>query len=167
MKGIQRKISNWATRRLSYSIRVLLINIVLASVLRFWACLFMFPCGLINEIEKLCRKFLWTGELAEKSGSMVAWSVVYQPKARGGLGIKELLSWNKALMFNWVCDLDFAYNTLARLQWVCRYKLNNYFLFEMFKVRNMIVLGGTSCWGLEMRCAVSLEWGYVVNDSAT
>ena len=35
----------------------------------------------------------------------MAWDVVTLPKTEGGLGIKEALSWNKALFFKLVGDI--------------------------------------------------------------
>lgn len=53
----------------------------------------------------------------------MAWRFVCQPKECGGLGFKELLSWNKALMFQWVHDFSTNNQHFVLLQWIHKYKL--------------------------------------------
>ena len=63
-----------------------------------------FPKYAIRAIESLCRSYLWSGEIGKRR-SLVAWKSVCRPLLTGGLGFKELLSWNRTLLFRFVYDL--------------------------------------------------------------
>lgn len=73
--------------------------------MRFWVALFCFPHGLIEALERMCRHFLLPGSLDGVKQVVVSWEAVRTLKKQGGLGYKELLSLDKALMVNWVADL--------------------------------------------------------------
>ncbi|PON41703.1 hypothetical protein PanWU01x14_287660 [Parasponia andersonii] len=57
------------------------------------------PTTVAKDIEKVMRDFRWNGGNDEKYDHLVAWEDVCQPKAKGGLGIRNLALQNKALSF--------------------------------------------------------------------
>jgi hypothetical protein len=62
--------------------------------------LFPLPVGVANCIKKLQRYFLW-GELGEKlKYHLVSWSKVCSQIFEGGLGVWNLLMFNRALLRN-------------------------------------------------------------------
>ncbi|KAK4382266.1 hypothetical protein Sango_2888400 [Sesamum angolense] len=58
---------------------------------------FILPKGIIKEMIKRLRTFLWKGTSAY-GYPKVAWEVVCRPIEEGGLGIKDILALNRALM---------------------------------------------------------------------
>jgi len=56
-------------------------------------------------METICSKFLWSGTYDIKKMAIVAWGKVSQPLQNGGMGIKEVLAWNKALCAKWIWKL--------------------------------------------------------------
>jgi hypothetical protein len=69
---------------------------------------FMLPTGIIKEIDKIRRRFLWHGHkesTTERYINPIAWEMVTRPKHMGGMGVKDLKSMNQALMakhiWNW------------------------------------------------------------------
>ena len=48
---------------LSYAGRAQLIKSVLYAIQLFWAQLFSLPKKVIQAVENMCRKFLWTGNI--------------------------------------------------------------------------------------------------------
>ena len=52
----------------------------------------------------------------------VAWKVICRPKSNGGLGLKDLLVWNKALLVKHVWNIASKKDTLW-IKWVCTVKL--------------------------------------------
>ncbi|KAK4383913.1 putative ribonuclease H protein [Sesamum angolense] len=63
----------------------------------YWAMAFILPKGVIRAVEKKMRNFLWKGNSAV-GYPKVAWSDVCRPIEEGGLGIRDILALNKALM---------------------------------------------------------------------
>jgi len=59
VEKITKKITIWAKRTIPYVGRVALINSVLMGVFNFWVNTFMLPKGVIKELERLYRNYLW------------------------------------------------------------------------------------------------------------
>ncbi|KAK4383838.1 hypothetical protein Sango_3114200 [Sesamum angolense] len=70
--------------------RLQLIKSVLMSLNVYWAMAFILPKGVIREVEKKMRTFLWKGNSAV-GYPKVAWSVVCKPIEEGGQGIRDIL----------------------------------------------------------------------------
>ncbi|KAL0455529.1 UNVERIFIED_CONTAM: hypothetical protein Slati_0892100 [Sesamum latifolium] len=69
---------------------------------------FIMPKGIIWEVEKRLRTFLWKGH-SGGGYAKVAWSHVCHPKEEGGLGIRNILALIKALMSKhlwWIITQD-------------------------------------------------------------
>ena len=41
-------------------------------------------------------KFFWNGNDKSSKGARVSWYDICHPKVKGGLGLKDTLSWNRA-----------------------------------------------------------------------
>ncbi|KAL0431710.1 UNVERIFIED_CONTAM: hypothetical protein Sradi_0797000 [Sesamum radiatum] len=72
LQKIDRRIQGWDGIRLSFAGRVQMIKSVLMTLEMYWAMTFILPKGIIKEIEKRFRTFLWKG--SSSSGyPKVAW----------------------------------------------------------------------------------------------
>ncbi|KAL2903893.1 hypothetical protein RDABS01_002603 [Bienertia sinuspersici] len=87
-------IRRWQTRHISFAGRLQLVNAILMSICTFWMLIFIIPTGVIREINRLCRRFLWEGQLYGKKPSYVSWDQVCKSKSKGGLGVKDLCLWS-------------------------------------------------------------------------
>ncbi|KAL0298156.1 UNVERIFIED_CONTAM: putative ribonuclease H protein [Sesamum calycinum] len=97
LQKIDSRIKGWEGVQLSFAGRVQLIKSVLVSLEVYWAMAFILPKGIINEMIKRLRTFLWKG--TSSSGyPKVAWEVVCRPIEEGGQGIKDIFALNRALM---------------------------------------------------------------------
>ncbi|PKA50162.1 Putative ribonuclease H protein [Apostasia shenzhenica] len=92
------RIFLWGTRNLSRAGRVTFINSVLTSIPIFSLSHTFVPDNVLVEIEKLIRRFLWSGNLTLNVAHLVAWEHVTKPKNAGGLGIHCLEEWRSILM---------------------------------------------------------------------
>lgn len=96
------KLSIWKAGLLLIGGRGTLINATLSAMLIYFMSTFILPKWLTKKIDKIRRKFLWHGhkENQQQVGymSLIAWDIVITPKNRGGLGVKNLITMNKALM---------------------------------------------------------------------
>ncbi|KAL9689125.1 hypothetical protein QQ045_033557 [Rhodiola kirilowii] len=98
------KIRAWATRHLSYAGRLVLIKHVLSTISSYWMRVLLFPKNVLRKISAICRNFLWSGSSSGKR-NLVAWKRVTKSKEQGGLGVKNVFVFNKALMLKQVWDL--------------------------------------------------------------
>lgn len=60
------------------------------------------PQKIIYEIKRIKRNFLWNEGAGNKGNSWVSWKNMCKPKDQGGLGIKEVEGFNKALLRKWI-----------------------------------------------------------------
>ena len=63
--------------------------------------LFKAPVGIIEQLDKIRRRFLWGGSELKKKIHWVEWSKVIVPKSEGGLGVGSLFAQNIALLIKW------------------------------------------------------------------
>ncbi|GKC24530.1 RNA-directed DNA polymerase, eukaryota, reverse transcriptase zinc-binding domain protein [Tanacetum coccineum] len=92
------------------SVKLLLIASVLESIHVYWDSVLLLPKAVTEDINKLLKGFLWNqGELS-RGKEKIAWKNIYRPKSQGGLGLKDLGVWNKAMivkhLWNVITDKD-------------------------------------------------------------
>ncbi|XP_077228480.1 uncharacterized protein LOC143861437 [Tasmannia lanceolata] len=80
---IRARIASWANR-------FELIKTVLNSFSVYWSTAFRLPMGVLNEIDKIMRKFVWAGSSLANSYHPISWANVCSPKDEGGLGIRSI-----------------------------------------------------------------------------
>lgn len=99
--SIKARLNSWKSRHLSIGGRVTLINSVLSLLPLYLFSFYKAPKNVIDEIVKLQRRFLWGGDEENKKMAWVKWELICTPKSRGGLGIKNLVAFNLALLMKW------------------------------------------------------------------
>ncbi|KAH1150639.1 hypothetical protein GYH30_044590 [Glycine max] len=104
----ERKLAAWKHRHISFGGRVTLINTVLSTLPIYFFPFFRVPSKIIAKLESLQRRFLWGGEAESRKIAWVNWNIVCLPKAKGGLGIKDLRTFNTALLGKWRWDLFYS-----------------------------------------------------------
>lgn len=70
---VERKLSGWNSRSLSWAGRVVLINSVLSSLPIYFMSLFQAPVIVINKIDKIRRNFLWGSTRGRQKLVKVKW----------------------------------------------------------------------------------------------
>ncbi|XP_019223812.1 PREDICTED: uncharacterized protein LOC109205556 [Nicotiana attenuata] len=111
------KIKQWTTKFLSYAGRLQLIKSVLIAIQNFWSQIFPLPKKIIQVIEGICRKFLWTGDTNTNRKALVAWEKMCRPKSKGGLNITNLSMWNRAALIKHLWNLCMKKDKLW-IRWV-------------------------------------------------
>ncbi|GJW80705.1 hypothetical protein Tco_0144680 [Tanacetum coccineum] len=120
--------------------RLQLVQLVLGFMHVYWASVFILPSRILLDIEQLMRGFLWCQGKMMKGKSKVAWEVVCMPKSEGGLGVRRLETFNKALMILHIWNLLSLKQSLW-VKWIHTYKLK-----------------GRSVW--DIPCRGNMTWGW-------
>ncbi|KAH9792802.1 reverse transcriptase domain-containing protein [Citrus sinensis] len=92
------KISSWRHKMFSSGGKEILIKVVAQAVPAYAMSVFRLPKGLCDDIQKSIAKFWW-GSREDRYGiHWSRWDKMSQPKSRGGLGFRDLTSFNQALV---------------------------------------------------------------------
>ncbi|KAJ9564993.1 hypothetical protein OSB04_000959 [Centaurea solstitialis] len=117
VEKVTKRIHNWKVKSLSFAGRKLLISSVLQSMQLYWMSVFVLPSGVIHELEAMFRKFLWAQGDSAQGKCKLSWEVVCKPITNGGLGIRRLGTWNKAMVTKHLWDIISNRSTLW-VQWI-------------------------------------------------
>ena len=102
LEKMERRLSGWQKLYLSRGSRLTLLKSMLSSLPTYFLSLFTIPVSVAHRIEKLQRDFLWSGMGEEFKHHLVGWDKVCCPKEIGGLGVRNLVTFNKALLGKWL-----------------------------------------------------------------
>uniref|UniRef100_A0A803Q184 Reverse transcriptase domain-containing protein n=1 Tax=Cannabis sativa TaxID=3483 RepID=A0A803Q184_CANSA len=140
IKKMRQRLHTWASRHLSYAGRVQLIHSVLLGLRNYWMSIFVLPHSVTKEVEKICRGFLWGWNGNRSKIHLASWEKVCLPKSYDGLGFKDGIRWNHAILAKYV----WAINSKRDLLWV--------------KWVNSIYLKNKSFWEYELKQDSSWYW---------
>lgn len=116
-------LASWQVRLLSYAERLILINAVLDTIPVYAMSALRLPKGVIEDLNKKRRAFLWAGEdTVSGARCLVAWDSVCMPKSVGGLGVKNIDKQNTALLVKRLHHLHTDHSSWA--SWICGEHLN-------------------------------------------
>ncbi|KAK3198418.1 hypothetical protein Dsin_021833 [Dipteronia sinensis] len=92
------KIKCSGEKLLSIGGKEILIKAVVQVVPYYAMSLFRIPKSLILEIQRLCVRFWWGGNVHKKKMQWCTWKHLCMPKREGGLGFHNMESSNRALL---------------------------------------------------------------------
>ncbi len=95
---IRKKLLHWSSAQLSLAGRVVIANHVLLSTMWYILSCWIFSKACINQVQRLIRNFLWAGNQGEQARAKVAWGILTQPKAMGGLGLVDPVDQSRAML---------------------------------------------------------------------
>lgn len=116
------RLLGWAEKVLSIAGRLVLLNDVLSSLPIYFMLVFLLPKGVIQEIDRARRHFLWHGVTPiTRKLNLANWQMICKPKIMGGLGIMDLGMFNQALLMKWL----WQWMKLKRRLWKSIFKITN------------------------------------------
>jgi len=102
---VRKKLSVWKGRNLSFAGRVCLLKSVISAIPLFFLSFFKAPIGVCKEITKLQINFLWGWGAEGRKITWTSWENICKAKKEGGLGIRSIELFNKALLEKWLWRL--------------------------------------------------------------
>jgi hypothetical protein len=102
IEKVERRLASWKKLYLSKGGRVTLIHSTLSSIPTYYLFLFPIPMSVAQKMERLQREFLWSGMGDETKFHLVNWNRVCSPIKAGGLGVRNIIKFNQALLGKWM-----------------------------------------------------------------
>ena len=98
-----------------------MIKSTLSSLPTYFLSLFVVPSSVAYRIEKLQRDFLWGGIGDEFKYHLVNWRTICAPIQQDGLGLRQIIPFNQALLGKWLWRFANERNVYWRQVMVCKY----------------------------------------------
>lgn len=114
------RVTSWNTKFLCYAGRTQLVKYVLLAIQIFWAQIFALPKKIIQTVESICRRFMWTGNVNIKK-ALIAWEKLCWPKPSGGLNFLDVYTWNNAAIGKLLWNLCKNKEDKLWVEWIHSY----------------------------------------------
>lgn len=95
---IRQKAVSWSSKRLSRAGKLTMLKSVLSAIPTYPMSCFQLPISLCKRIQSVLTRFWWDGIDEKKKICWVAWDKLTEPKALGGLGLRDIQRFNQALL---------------------------------------------------------------------
>jgi ribonuclease HI len=97
LSSFTKRLSSWTFRVLNLPSRLILLQAVLQALPIYTFSALAAPKFVLTTIKILQRNFLWQGLNTGKKIALISWDKLCQPKAQGGLGLRDPSIMNKVL----------------------------------------------------------------------
>jgi hypothetical protein len=95
---VWKRINSWRGRALSKAGKEVMIKLVLQAIPFYVMSVYLLSEAIIKEIERLMNSFWWGGGTHNQGIRWLAWDRMAYLKALGGMGFKDLHSFNLAMI---------------------------------------------------------------------
>lgn len=95
---IEQKAKGWSTKFLSSAGKLVMLQSVLSAGPSYSMTYFKLPVSLCKRIQSVITRFWWDSNEETKKMAWISWDRMAKPKALGGLGVKDFLKFNDALL---------------------------------------------------------------------
>jgi hypothetical protein len=119
------KLAGWKSLYLSKGGRLTLLKSTLSSLPTYYLSLFTILVSVTNRIERIQRNFLWGSYGDGVNHHLVNWDIVCSPIRYGGLGIRKIVVFNKALLGKWMWRFGIEDSKLWRRVIATKYGINS------------------------------------------
>ncbi|CAA7061632.1 unnamed protein product [Microthlaspi erraticum] len=100
---IRQRLINYSSRFLSAAGKLTMLKSVLSAIPTYTMFCFKLPVGLCKRIQSTLTRFWWDAKPEKKKMCWVSWGKLTQSKKMGGLGFREIRSFDDGLLakINW------------------------------------------------------------------
>jgi hypothetical protein len=95
---VSKQVNDWKSKLLSQAGKEVLLKSVVQAIPTYSMSIFLLPKELCKEINKLMQNFWWGQNTKERRIHWMSWEKLGQEKSIGGLGFRDLVRFNKALL---------------------------------------------------------------------
>ena len=95
---IRLRAASWSTCRLSPARKLTMLKSVLSAIPTYTMSCFPLPIGLCKQIQSVLTRFWWDADPSVRKLCWVAWDSLTQHKSDGGLGFRDILDFNTAML---------------------------------------------------------------------
>ncbi|KAL4606444.1 hypothetical protein ACB092_09G103400 [Castanea dentata] len=95
---VWKKIQGWKGKLLSKAGKEVLIKAVAQSIPTYTMGVFQLPDKLCHELNMMCARFWWGQCGDDKKIHWKSWDSLVQPKREGGMGFRDIRSFNLAML---------------------------------------------------------------------
>ena len=98
LEKVSKKMCSWKASSLSLAGRITLSKSVLAAIPQYYFQTTKLPTSICDNVEKVCRDFIWGDTEEKRKVHLVAWRDLCKPRMAGGLGMRNLKLCNQAFL---------------------------------------------------------------------
>jgi len=102
IEKISKRLDRWKGKFLSMAGRICMLKSIFSLILLFYMSFYKIPKLVVDTIKKIQRNFLWDWGKEGKKIAWVAWEKVCESREAGGLGIKDIRTFNETLLEKWI-----------------------------------------------------------------
>ena len=102
LEKMEKKLSAWKCLYLSKGGKLTLLKSTLSSFPTSFLSLSIIPKVMAARLDRIQRNFLWGSSEGSFKYPLVAWDKVCSPIEMGGLGIRNVVSFNQDLLRKWL-----------------------------------------------------------------
>lgn len=95
---IRQRSHSWTSRFLSGAGKLILLKTVLTAMPTYSMSCFKLPLSLCKQIQSVLTRFWWDVSPDVRKMCWVSWQKLTKPKGAGGLGFREIVQFNDALL---------------------------------------------------------------------
>ena len=92
------KLQDWKEKLLSQARKEVLLKAVVQAIPTFAMSCFKLLVGLCDDIEMQIRKFWWSEHSGQRKIHWKSWETLCKLKPEGGMGLKDLVRFNEAIL---------------------------------------------------------------------
>lgn len=111
------------------------MNSVINGITNFWTNSFIIPKSIIQEIDSLCAKFIWKGDISIAASAKVSWESCCNSKEEGGFGLRNLEAWNMACALKMIWLLFFVQDSIWSSWFTAKFFEGNIKLFWVINTK--------------------------------
>ncbi|XP_059428496.1 uncharacterized protein LOC132162251 [Corylus avellana] len=95
---IWKRLQDWKVKLLSQAGKEILLKAVIQAIPTYSMNVFLLPKCLCMEINSMMQRFWWGHQANDKKIHWMSWDRMSRSKASGGLGFRDLVCFNRALL---------------------------------------------------------------------